>query len=1205
VAAPAGEQHHQVRPAHHRPVHHQRTHFTVVRHLHRRHVSPAHRSYLHPDDGGDLQQVPGTPALSAPGDVAWNFPGLTSTGWVPPDDNLAVGGGQVVEAVNEQLAFWNTAGSPINNSNGKNFIGLSSIFTGVSGSLGVFDPRIVFDPANGGHFLLTGLEFGSNPQVSNLDLAVSTTANPTPSASSWHVYRVSAGVSSGGTNYWLDFDGLGFDSTAIYVTGNLFSFATNPQTFLGARLMTFDKNALETSNAPGGGTPTLLSPTNSEVITDGGSLQPAVTLTPGTPEYLIEDWSTTQVRVHTVTNPLSLKAYDRTTALVTVPSYGLNPPNAPQQGATSKVAVNDTRIINAVYSNGYLYAAHTIQNTAGGQNKATARWYQINVSGTPTLTRSGNIDPGTGIATFFPAIAVDPAGNIGVSYAESSSSMYPSAYYTTIPASGGSGTTGAIEVGQAATSSGRWGDYSGIVADPAATGAFYAVGMAEQSSSQPTANWGTWWIHIQQGASQLAVSAPSPATAGTAFNVTVTAQDAGGNPVPSYTGTVHFTSTDAKAVLPADYTFTAGDAGSHTFTVTLETAGAQTVTATDTVSGSVTGSQSVTVNPAAAASFTVAGFPTSTTAGAAQSFTVTAHDAFGNVATGYTGTVHFTSSDAQAALPADTTFTAGDAGTHTFTATLKTVGTQSLTATDTATSSITGSETSITVNPASAASFTVAGFPTPTTAGTAQTFTVTAYDPYNNVATGYTGTVHFTSTDVQAGLPADYTFTAGDAGTHTFAAVLATAGTQSLTATDTATGSITGSETGITVNAAAVSGLTVAGYPATAAGIAQTFTVTAVDAYGNTVPGYAGTVHFTSTDPKAALPANYTFTAGDAGQHTFTATLKTAGAQSLTATDSAHGSIAGTETGIAVSSAAASRLITTGFPASTVAGTAQTFTVTAYDPYNNVATGYTGTVHFTASDGKAVLPADYPFGAGDAGTHTFTATFFTAGARSITATDTVNSALKSTQTGITVTAAAFAKWALGAYPGSWTAGAAQSFTLTAQDTYGNTVTTYAGTVHFTSTDAQASLPADTTFGVGDAGRHTFSATMIVAGSHSLTATDTASGIAITATRTTNPAAASTLKVTGYPSPTTAGAGHSFTVTAYDPYGNVATGYLGTVAFTSSDAAALLPANTAFAAADHGKHIFTATFKTTGTQSLTATDTGNGSINGTQSNVQVN
>ena len=93
---------------------------------------------------------------------------------------------------------------------------------------------------------------------------------------------------------------------------------------------------------------------------------------------------------------------------------------------------------------------------------------------------------------------------------------------------------------------------------------------------------------------------------------------------------------------------------------------------------------------------------------------------------------------------------------------------------------------SFTVNAAGATHFTVTGFPSPTTAGAAHNVTVTAYDAYGNVATGYTGTVHFTSSDAQAVLPANYTFTAGDAG-HTFSATLETAGTQSITATDTVT----------------------------------------------------------------------------------------------------------------------------------------------------------------------------------------------------------------------------------------------------------------------------------------------------------------------------------------------------------------------------------------------------------------------------------
>src|SRR5205823_9602867 len=102
-----------------------------------------------------------------------------------------------------------------------------------------------------------------------------------------------------------------------------------------------------------------------------------------------------------------------------------------------------------------------------------------------------------------------------------------------------------------------------------------------------TAKTGTATVTVISSSpvTKLAVSAPSTATAGTSFgSVTVTAQDSGSATVTSYTGMVHFTSSDSAAVLPADYTFVAGDNGTHTFSgFTLKTAGSRTLTATDTV----------------------------------------------------------------------------------------------------------------------------------------------------------------------------------------------------------------------------------------------------------------------------------------------------------------------------------------------------------------------------------------------------------------------------------------------------------------------------------------------------------------------------------------------------------------------------------------------------------------------------------------------
>jgi hypothetical protein len=81
-------------------------------------------------------------------------------------------------------------------------------------------------------------------------------------------------------------------------------------------------------------------------------------------------------------------------------------------------------------------------------------------------------------------------------------------------------------------------------------------------------------------------------------------------------------------------------------------------------------------------------------------------------------------------------------------------------------------------------------------AGDAANVTLTAYDASYNLATGYTGTVHFTSTDGAATLPLNYTFTGGYAGTHTFTGemTLRTGGLRVVTATDVADGTINGSQ---------------------------------------------------------------------------------------------------------------------------------------------------------------------------------------------------------------------------------------------------------------------------------------------------------------------------------------------------------------------------------------------------------------------------
>ena len=98
----------------------------------------------------------------------------------------------------------------------------------------------------------------------------------------------------------------------------------------------------------------------------------------------------------------------------------------------------------------------------------------------------------------------------------------------------------------------------------------------------------TLFVLHPASAARLGLAAAANAAAGQALDFTVTALDAGNNPLDGYTGTVHFTSTDAAALLPANYTFQPGDHGQHTFTITLRTTGSINVTVTDANNGDIT-----------------------------------------------------------------------------------------------------------------------------------------------------------------------------------------------------------------------------------------------------------------------------------------------------------------------------------------------------------------------------------------------------------------------------------------------------------------------------------------------------------------------------------------------------------------------------------------------------------------------------------------
>jgi len=183
------------------------------------------------------------------------------------------------------------------------------------------------------------------------------------------------------------------------------------------------------------------------------------------------------------------------------------------------------------------------------------------------------------------------------------------------------------------------------------------------------------------------------------------------------------------------------------------------------------------------------------------------------------------------------------------------------------------------------------------------------------------------------------------------------------------------------------------------AGTPFSFTVTALDANHSVVPGYKGIVHFSITDPSGDLPAESMLLNGVG---TFTAVLRIANPSGaiLTAGDTVNSLISGTSTPIQVQAAATSRFVFSAAPPTAISGVPFSFTITSYDRFGNLALANTAPVHFSSSDGSAILPADSLM---LAGVGTFSAMLRTVGNQTITVAVAGNSSINGSSGPIAVT----------------------------------------------------------------------------------------------------------------------------------------------------------------------------------------------------------
>lgn len=397
------------------------------------------------------------------------FPGISQTGWVPPDPTLAVGPNHIVTTVNQDIAFLTkdgtlffqqALGSP----------GNPGFFEPVGGGNFTFDPKVFYDHVAQRFVVVAPEVYGSTQAW--ISIAVSDDSNP---VGTWYKYRTDAVIQVGPTTYWWDYPGFGFDEDAYYVNSNLFGL--NQGGWGGVGFRVFRKSDMLAGD-----------PVTYWTLRDGNaaSVQAAQHFGNNIAPFFVSVNSGTSLKIHAITNPITSPALVSTN--VTVPGFS-GPTSAPSVGA-SAVELIDNRIFNAHWRDGNLYAAHGI--SAGGEN--AARWYHLNTNNWPTsgsvsLVQSGNVDGGTGLHTFFPAIYSNHLGEVAMVVGSSSSSQRIAVNATGRIPSDPPGTMAPLTQLKLSdvNGGGRWGDYYDICVDPLDDRTFWVIGEYVYSGG-----WNNW-----------------------------------------------------------------------------------------------------------------------------------------------------------------------------------------------------------------------------------------------------------------------------------------------------------------------------------------------------------------------------------------------------------------------------------------------------------------------------------------------------------------------------------------------------------------------------------------------------------------------------------------------------------------------------------------------------------------------------------------
>lgn len=405
---------------------------------------------------------------ASPGTFVSGFDARNDSGWYPPDTEMAVGPEYIVEAVNSGFMVYTKTGTLTRSyTSFSGFVNLPSPWAGFC-----YDPRVVYSNEHG-KFLMMIMGKDETNLKSYVWLMVSQTSDPN---GNWWLYRIDLSSGGSGDEVWLDYASIGVDHWGVYITGNYFAFPGSTGAGRTA-LWSFDPAIMSGGGYssyvwgnvswPGGGRAFTVQPALPHTQNSSGNSFLVATY-PGSGSQIC---LFTQYGKRYPSDPNPTAAGLSGTAIDCKQYYAMYN-NVDQPGSGWDIDGGDSRVMNAVYSQGKVYATLTL-NWDGNRVYSEVYIAALDVGGTLAWDRpiwNSNYN------FFYPAITVEgtsstPDVYLALSHTQPGSASGFASAASVIAVDGGSSTVYTENLGNAAYSKwdgdfegdgrNRWGDYSG------------------------------------------------------------------------------------------------------------------------------------------------------------------------------------------------------------------------------------------------------------------------------------------------------------------------------------------------------------------------------------------------------------------------------------------------------------------------------------------------------------------------------------------------------------------------------------------------------------------------------------------------------------------------------------------------------------------------------------------------------------------------